>query len=131
MLQRMGAAYFGGALAAMVASIALWITARADLLEAIGVDWQPELSGRWLSGRILWGSLWALGLPFVRRFGFTPMRAALVLSLAPTLMELFYFLPAAGNEMGGQRHGTMMPLVVLTANGVWALVLARYLKQAA
>ena len=129
MLQRMGAAYFGGALAALIASVVLVILARAELLEAIGVDWRPELSGRWISGRMLWGSFWALGLPTVRRFGLSPLRSAAALSLLPTLVELFYFLPEAGHETAGLEHGTLMPVVILVANLFWAFLLSRYMQK--
>jgi hypothetical protein len=124
MLRRLAAPYFGGAVGAMFNSLAIWIAGRAGLTAAIGVSLAPKLTWPWLENRLLWGSLWALGYPLVRR-RFTPVRAGLVLSLAPSLAQLFWFFPEAGHGMLGVAHGPLTPVVVLVVNGIWGWVLAR------
>lgn len=123
MIRRLAPAYFGGALGAVVNSAAVWLAGRTDLTAALGVALAPEITWAWLSPRLLWGSLWGLGYPLVLRWGFKPVRAGLVLSLAPSLAQLFYFLPQAGHGMLGVSRGALMPVVVLLANAVWGWAL--------
>jgi hypothetical protein len=124
-LRRLAAGYFGGAVGAVVASLALWVAAQAGLLAELGVDLNPPLSWAWLSPRILWGGLWGLAIPLVLRRGLSPVRAGLLLSLAPSLAQLFYFFPQRGANLLGVSHGPLTPLVVLAANAIWGWTLAR------
>ena len=127
MVRRLASAYFGGAIAAACTALVVWILVRADLL---GVPVAHDLDWRWLRIRILYGSLWALALPAVRR-GFPDLtRAGLVLSLAPTAAELLYFLPAARHGMLGLSIGPFTPLVVLAENALWGWILARVVSRA-
>jgi hypothetical protein len=124
-LRRLSAGYFGGAVGAVVSSLAVWIAARAGLLAMLAVDLHPPLTWAWLSPRILWGSLWGLGLPFMLRRGLSPVRAGLLLSLAPSIAQLFYFFPQQGGNLLGVGHGALTPLVVLAVNAIWGWTLAR------
>ncbi len=125
MIQRLAAAYFGGAAGALLVALALWIAGRAALTTAIGVEYAPLLTWRWLSGLVLGGSLWGLGYPLVRGRGLGPTRSGLILAIFPALAHLFYFLPRAGYEMLGVGMGALTPLVVLASCGVWGYVVAR------
>lgn len=124
MARRLASAYFAGALAALGATLALWLLARADLLTAIGVSLAPRLGWEFLAGRVFAGSLWGLGLVVVRRQIPDLTRAALVLSLAPSAFELFVALPEAGRGMLGSSYGTLTPLVIVAANLFWGWLLA-------
>ena len=129
MLRRLSAAYFSGAVAGLVATLAVWIAARADLIAMIQVSYMPALTREWLQTRLLCGSLWGLGYPIVARRGFTSVRAGLVLSLFPSAAELLYVLPNAGQDMFGLRLGTLMPAVVLLANALWGWVVAKTMTR--
>ena len=129
MVRRLASAYFAGAAAALAASLVLWVAARADLLEALGVSLQPSLGWRDLAPQILWGSLWALGLPLLRRRMPGLNRPALSLALVPALAELFFFLPAAHHQMLGVGLGPLMPVVVLAQWALWGWVLARVVTR--
>jgi hypothetical protein len=48
----------------------------------------------------------------------------LLLSLAPTAAQLFYFYPHSGSGMAGLEAGSLTPLLVLLANGLWGWVLS-------
>ncbi len=124
MLRRLGMAYFGGAVGALASSLALWIAGRAGLLALLDVSMSPALSWSWLQPRLLFGSLWGLGYPLVLRRARTPVRAGLLLSLAPSLAQLFYFLPQQGHGMLGVRLGALTCVAVLGANAVWGWTLA-------
>lgn len=130
MLSRIAAAYFGGSVGALANSLAVWLLAEAQLLAAIGVTIHPRFTWAWLSHRLLWGSLWGLGYPLVASFQKTAWKAGLLLSLAPSLAQLFYFSPRMGAGMGGLASGMLTPLVVLLANALWGIVLARVVASA-
>jgi hypothetical protein len=123
MLRRFGMAYFGGAVGALANSLALWLAARAGLLALVDVAIAPTLSWPWLAPRLVWGSLWGLGYPLVLRRARTPMRAGLLLSLAPSLAQLFWFFPQQGHGMLGVNLGALTCIAVLGANAIWGAVL--------
>ena len=62
--------------------------------------------------------------------GLTPVRAGLLLSLAPSAAQLFYFFPMGGAGWLGAELGGLTPLFVLAANAVWGWVLARVIIAA-
>ncbi len=123
MARRLAAAYFAGAVAALGATLALWLLARADLLAAIGVSLAPVLEWGFLAERVFAGSLWGLGLVAVRGWIPNLTRAALVLSLAPSAVELFVLLPESGRGMLGSAYGALTPVVILAANAFWGWLL--------
>ena len=125
MLVRLSAPYAAGALAALASSLAVWIVGRADLTTAIGVAIAPTLTWEWLAPRLVWGGLWALGFPFIRPRKLSPIRKGLLLSLAPSAAQLFYFLPEAGLGAMGRGLGQLTPVVVVLTNALWGYVLAR------
>ncbi|MBW2279784.1 MAG: hypothetical protein JRG82_03495 [Deltaproteobacteria bacterium] len=106
MLRRFCAAYAAGALAALVASLVLWIAGRAE-------------------PRLVWGGLWALPYPWVRPRRLSAVQKGLLLSLAPSAAQLFWFMPEQNLGVLGQDLGTFTPAVVVLANATWGWVLAR------
>ena len=127
MLLRLGTAYAAGTVAALVASLALWVAGRAELTAALGVSIAPALSFGWLSRRLVWGGLWALPFPYLPSRRMSPVRKGVLLSLAPSAAQLFYFLPEAGYGTLGRGLGTWTPLVIVLVNLLWGWVLARLL----
>jgi hypothetical protein len=125
MVRRLALAYFGGAVGALVASLVLWVAARAAFTTALGVAVAEDLDAQRLQSHILWGGIWGLGFPWVLRRGLTPLRAGLLWSLAPSAAELFFLLPERGYGMLGVELGALMPVVVLAKNGIWGWTLAR------
>jgi hypothetical protein len=125
MIGRLAAAYFGGAVGALANSLAAWLLGRAGIFAAIGVELRPGLSWEWLENRLLWGGLWGLGYPLVKRLGLPPVRTGLLLSLLPSAAQLLWFYPRAGDGVLGLERGLATPLVVLALNALWGWVLAR------
>lgn len=125
MIRRLAISYFGGAIAGLACSLALWLVARAGLLAAIGVSLAPALTWPWLAPRLLWGGLFGLGYPLAKRLALSPTRAGLLLSLVPSAVQLLYFFPTRGEALFGTSHGVLTPLVVLATNAVWGYTLAR------
>lgn len=128
MARRLSLVFSAGALGALANSIALWAAGSAGLTQTLGVAIAPPLSAAWLYPRLVWGGLWGLLflLPLAGRGWPTQ---GLVLSLAPSLVQLFVVFPMkAGQGTLGLELGALTPLVVLAANAVWGLVAAGWLR---
>jgi len=126
MIKRLAAAYFGGALGAMVVTLVLWGAARAGLFKEIDVAWRTSLS--WedsIAPNLLLGSLWGLGLPLLRKRIPDLVRACLVLSMAPAIAQLFFWMPQAGHGMLGVELGALTPVVILAACLLWGYTLSQ------
>lgn len=126
--KRLSLAFAAGALGALANGVALWLAGNFGVTAAIGVAIAPHLTPAWLYPRICWGGLWGLlfALPVLER---SWVLRGFVLSLAPTIVQLFFVFPektAAGTMGLGLGHLT--PLVVLAANGLWGLVAAGWYR---
>jgi hypothetical protein len=134
MLRKFAGPYAAGALAALLTSIVLWIAVRAKLGALCDVElgklFPGGLDPSWLGGRVLEGSLFALAWPLARGRGLTPVRAGLLVSLLPSLRELFLRLPNAGYGMLGVQLGALTPVVVLAANALWGWILGQLSTRA-
>jgi hypothetical protein len=122
-------AYFAGAVGALIASFVLWLLAGAKVSEE-AMALVPGLSWSWIERRLLWGSLFGMGYPLVRRRGFTPVRSGLVLSLLPSIAELVLLMPLHNQGFLGLSLGGMTPLLVLSTNALWGWALARIMISA-
>ena len=124
MIRRFAAAYFGGALGAVVVTLLLWAAARAGLLQELDVAWRTSLD--WensIAPKLLLGSLWGLLLPLVRQRIPDLLRACLLLSMIPAVVQLFYWMPQEGHGMLGVELGALTPVVVLVAALLWGYTL--------
>ena len=129
MIRRLAMAYFAGAVGALIASFALWLLAGAKVSEE-AVALVPGLSWSWIERRLLWGSLFGMGYPLVRRRGFTPVRSGLVLSLVPSIIQLVLLMPLDNQGFLGLSLGGLTPLLVLGTNALWGWALARIMISA-
>ncbi len=129
MVRRLAMAYFAGAVGALIASFVLWLLAGAKVSEE-AMTLVPGLSWSWIERRLLWGSLFGMGYPLVRRRGFTPVRSGLVLSLLPSIVELVLLMPLHNQGFLGLSLGGMTPLFVLSTNALWGWALARIMISA-
>jgi len=121
--------FFGaGAFGALVNSLTVWLFGLYGLNQAVGVAIAPSLTPYWLYPRLLWGALWGwlFLLPWIR--GSIYCRG-LVLSLVPTLVQLFIIFPYHSyHGIAGMELGALTPLMVLFFNGVWGLATAVAIK---
>jgi hypothetical protein len=113
-----------------VSSIAIFLAAQGELWHLLEISVPITLEWPRVAPRLLAGSLGALGLPAVRRWGFSPIRAGLMLSLAPSLASMFYFLPNRGHGWLGVELGALTPVVVLVLNAIWGAVLGLFVRTA-
>jgi hypothetical protein len=128
-LSRLSICFAGGCAGAVVNSLAVWGAGELQLTSRMGVRLAPAFTYEWLLPRVLWGGLWGLLflLPLMTRRNI--LLRGLVVSLAPTLAQLFYFFPQAGRGMMGLSFGQLTPLFVLLANAVWGITAAWWIRQ--
>lgn len=114
----------GGAVGAVVnTALATWLGGMGAV-RALGVSlhlsWTTEA---WLH-RVGFGALYGLAYPlFWILLPAGALRSAVLYSLLPSAVSLFYFLPHSGAGVLGLSRGALAPLVVIALNAVWGLVL--------
>jgi len=128
--RRLATVFGAGAFGGLANSLALWLAGLIGLTGALGVKLAPALTPAWLYPRIVWGGLWGLLflLP-VRRL--SPVAQGLLLSIGPTLFQLFVVFPyrtPAGTA--GLGLGTLTPVLVVLFNAIWGLAAAWWVRRA-
>jgi hypothetical protein len=119
--------FAAGALGGLVNSLVVWLCGEAGIPRALGVAIAPELTPAWLYPRIVWGGLW--GFLFALPLGIRSwLQRGLLLSLAPTLFQLFVVFPRAGRGSLGLELGALTPLLVVLYNAVWGAAAAWWLR---
>jgi hypothetical protein len=127
-LRRISLVFSAGALGGMVNSAALWALGRFGVTAMIGVNMAPRLVPMWLYPRIVWGGLWGL-LFLVPLFRHSPFKRGVILSLAPTAMQLLVVFPyKAYKGYLGLELGGMTPVLVVVLNAVWGIAAAYWLS---
>jgi hypothetical protein len=130
--KRMTLLFAAGCLGGLASSVAVWSFDAYGIIRALGVRLAPNLSAGWLYPRLIWGGLWGLLflLPVLRN---SPVKRGLLLSLGPTLVQLFVVFPYGANQgMMGMGLGALTPLFVFVFNAVWGIVAAiwiRYIRE--
>jgi hypothetical protein len=129
-LRKLSLVFAAGCLGGLINSFAAWLAGSRGLTQALGVNLAPHLTLQWLYPRLVWGGIWGFIflLPILTR---SPIQRGLLLSLGPTLMQLFYFFPqhTAYGQMG-MALGTLTPLAVLVLNAIWGLTASFWLWAA-
>lgn len=119
--------FAAGAIGGLANSLTVWIFGEVGISQALGVSIAPALSPAWLYPRIVWGGLW--GLLFALPLSLGWLRRGLVLSLGPTLVQLFVVFPIkAGKGNLGLELGALTPALVLLFNAVWGVVASWWVR---
>ncbi|HZS07703.1 MAG TPA: hypothetical protein VFD58_22900 [Blastocatellia bacterium] len=128
-LARLSVCFAGGCVGGLLNSLAMWGAGEAHVTARLGVKLAPAFSWEWLLPRVLWGGLWGLLflLPIMRRH--SVLLRGLVVSLAPTLAQLFYFFPQSQRGVLGLSLGQLTPLFVLLFNAVWGVTAAWWVRS--
>ena len=125
--QRMTVTFSAGCLGGLINSIALWLIGQAGVSAEFGVKLAPSLSPEWLYQRLVWGGIWGF-LFLLPLFRSDTLLQGLLLSLGPTLVQLFLVFPKSGKGMLGLHLGTWTPGFVLVLNAVWGMTAAIWIK---
>lgn len=127
-LKKLALYFSAGSLGGLTNSIALWLFGALGITTSLGVKLAPALSPEWLYPRIVWGGIWGIAffLPLLRTSYFL---RGLILSLGPTLVQLFIVFPYKANKgMLGLELGSLTPLFVIFFNAAWGITAAYLLK---
>ena len=127
-LRNMSLYFAAGSLGGLMNSIALWLFGAYGINTALQVAIHPRLTPGWLYPRIVWGGLWGLlfVLPLVKSRFFL---RGLMLSLGPTLAQLFYIFPTIQHQgMLGLKLGVLTPVLVILVNAIWGIAAALWLR---
>lgn len=120
--------YAAGSMGALVNSFTVWIFGLLGINTLLGVTIAPALTPGWLYPRIVWGGLWGLTLILLKNKERMFLKA-LIVSLAPTLVQLFIIFPyKAKKGMLGLDLGALTPLLVIFFNYVFAYVALHFAK---
>jgi len=125
--QRMTVTFSAGCLGGLINSLALWLIGQAGITAQFGVKLAPSLSPEWLYPRLVWGGIWGslFLLPLLRS---DTLLQGLLLSLGPTIAQLFLVFPKSGKGMFGLHLGTWTPVFVLFFNAIWGVTAAIWIK---
>ncbi len=120
--------FAAGGLGGLFNSLAVWLFGLYGVTQAYGVKIAPELSPQWLYPRIVWGGIWGL-IFFLPVLSKSILTKGLILSLGPTLIQLFVLFPLKAHKgVMGFELGSLTPVFVLIFNAIWGLTAAIWMR---
>ena len=130
MLKKLLICFAAGCAGGLANSLVLWGCGHFGVTALAGVSIAPSWSPAWLYPRLVWGGIW--GLIFILPIlSARPMVKGAVLSLFPTLVQLFVVFPVKAHKgMAGLDLGLLTPAFVVFFNGVWGIVTALTIRMA-
>lgn len=126
-IRKLSLVFASGVFGGLVNSAVLWIFGRAGITVELGVKLAPSFTHAWLYPRLVWGGIWGILflLPLAQS---RPFQRGLLLSLGPTIVQLFVIFPYQLHKgMMGLELGTLTPVFVLFFNAVWGVAAALWL----
>ena len=122
--------FAAGCLGALANSIALWLSGELGITGSLGVSIAPSLTAGWLYPRIVWGGIWGM-LFFLPLSRYGPVSRGTVLSLFPTIVQLFIVFPyKADKGIAGMELGALTPVLVIFFNWIWGVVTSLSIRYA-
>ena len=126
--KRLTVIFAAGCLGGLANSLAVWLFGAYGVTKTLGVRITPDLSPVWLYPRLVWGGIWGL-LFLLPVFRSSVLKRGLLLSLGPTIIQLFVVFPYKGDQgMMGMGLGALTPLLVLVFNAIWGITVAIWLR---
>jgi len=128
--KRITMAFGSGCIGGLACSLAVWLAGLYGITKSLGVTMAPAISPEWLYPRLVWGGLWGFLflLPMLRK---SVLRRGLLLSVGPTLVQLFVFYPHRdGHGVMGMGLGALTPFFVILFNAVWGITTALWMRFA-
>jgi len=120
-------AFTAGAFGGLANGLAVWFFGISGINKSLGVDIAPKLTPALIYSKVAWGGIW--GLMFLIGFSETSLLCkAVAISIAPTLVQLFYVFPKAEKGTAGLKLGKLTPVMVVFFNLVWAIATAVWIR---
>lgn len=126
--KRLTVIFAAGCLGGLANSLAVWLFGAYGITKTLGVRIAPDLSPVWLYPRLVWGGIWGL-LFLLPVFRSSVLKRGLLLSLGPTIIQLFVVFPYKADQgMMGMGLGALTPLLVFVFNAIWGITVAIWLR---
>jgi len=126
--KRLTVIFAAGCLGGLANSLAVWLFGAYGVTKSLGVRIAPDLSPVWLYPRLVWGGIWGL-LFLLPVFRSSVLKRGLLLSLGPTIIQLFVVFPYKADQgMMGMGLGALTPLLVFVFNAIWGITVAIWLR---
>jgi hypothetical protein len=126
--KRLTVIFAAGCLGGLANSLAVWLFGAYGVTKTLGVRIAPDLSPIWLYPRLVWGGIWGL-LFLLPVFRSSVLKRGLLLSLGPTIIQLFVVFPYKADQgMMGMGLGALTPLLVFVFNAIWGITVAIWLR---
>jgi hypothetical protein len=126
--KRLTVIFAAGCLGGLANSLAVWLFGAYGVTKTLGVHITPDLSPVWLYPRLVWGGIWGL-LFLLPVFRSSVLKRGLLLSLGPTIIQLFVVFPYKADQgVMGMGLGALTPLLVFVFNAIWGLTVAIWLR---
>jgi len=120
--------FAAGCLGALASSVVMWLFGDLGITKSLGVSISPALTASWLYPRIVWGGIWGL-IFFLPLLNSKPLAKGTILSLFPTIVQLFIIFPYKANKgIAGIELGVFTPVFVFVFNWVWGVVTSLTIK---
>lgn len=118
-IRKLSILFSAGGLGGMINSLAVWLFGKYGVSASLGVSMAPRFTPELIYPRVVWGGLWAV-LFLIPLKGRNTITKGLLLSLGPSLVQLFYIFPVhTGQGIAGIKLGWVTPLLVLFFNALW------------
>jgi hypothetical protein len=126
--KRLTMIFAAGCLGGLANSLAVWLFGAYGVTKSLGVRIAPDLSPVWLYPRLVWGGIWGL-LFLLPVFPNSVLKRGLLLSLGPTIIQLFVVFPYKADQgMMGMGLGALTPLLVFVFNAIWGITVVIWLR---
>jgi len=126
--KRLTVIFSAGCLGGLANSLAVWLFGAYGVTKSLGVRIAPDLSPIWLYPRLVWGGIWGL-LFLLPVFRNSVLKRGLLLSLGPTIIQLFVVFPYKADQgVMGMGLGALTPLLVFVFNAIWGITVAIWLR---
>jgi hypothetical protein len=126
--KRLTVIFAAGCLGGLANSLAVWLFGAYGVTKSLGVRIAPDLSPVWIYPRLVWGGIWGL-LFLLPVFRSSVLKRGLLLSLGPTIIQLFVVFPYKADQgMMGMGLGALTPLLVFVFNAIWGITVAIWLR---
>ncbi len=120
--------FAAGCLGAFANSVVVWLFGDLGISKSLGVSISPALTASWLYPRIVWGGIWGL-IFFLPLLNSKPFSKGTILSLFPTIVQLFIVFPYKANKgVAGLELGLFTPVLAFVFNWVWGVVTSLTIK---
>ncbi len=125
--QALSLAFTAGAVGGLANAFAVWFFGNRNINQLLGVNIAPLLTTAFIYSKVVWGGLW--GFLFMIEPQQDLICKAIIISIFPTLVQLFYVFPKDQKGAAGLKLGKLTPLLVVFFNLVWALAAATWISM--